>query len=411
MERKYDNWIDAFVEHTTFADSPKIFRKWAGIGAIASTLGRRVWMCTRGRKPIYPNLYILLVCSGGGGKTQAIDGARGLVEQVPGLNLAPKGITPARFVTLMSSEELQEQQTQLDKPSAITQTAISVILGEFSTFLSDEIRFWDILATLYDNENFDKEIVGTKTNRLHRDDIEKPCVNILGGVQMAWFTYNLPEAVFHRGFVGRFCFVYHEGVEPDLFSSAPDDPETEAALLHDLKDMARIDGEFTWDETMIPTVRAWQRETMPDYLKGDERFKSYYRRRGIHAAKLAMILSVSRSSKRRVTKEDWQGGMALVEEMEQDFDKSFTNHGGNPLLPAQRSMVAYVLRRFEEGGKPIREAELLRLSSDELRPMMLMEAIGGLVTTGQLKPIKDSRKRRLYVPPTCTEYDTDDDDD
>lgn len=61
------DWIDAFIRYTAPLPSPEIFRRWAAISGVAGALERRVFTRLAGR-PIYPNLYALMVAPPGVGK-------------------------------------------------------------------------------------------------------------------------------------------------------------------------------------------------------------------------------------------------------------------------------------------------------------------------------------------------------
>src|SRR6266481_9773574 len=54
------DWIEAFMDYTGGLPSPAIFRLWAGISTLAGAQERRTRVMSAGR-PIYPNLYVLLV--------------------------------------------------------------------------------------------------------------------------------------------------------------------------------------------------------------------------------------------------------------------------------------------------------------------------------------------------------------
>ena len=60
MKRNFSNWVDTFVEYTAFMPTSPLLRRWAGISAIAGALERKVWAESMG-KPLYPNMYIMLI--------------------------------------------------------------------------------------------------------------------------------------------------------------------------------------------------------------------------------------------------------------------------------------------------------------------------------------------------------------
>src|ERR1700735_2239786 len=94
--RKLESWIESFTEQTAGLDSPALFRKWSAIGALAAVLEQKVWLRTT--RPLYPNLYTLIVGHPGVGKTRTIREARSYVSDLPDFHLAPISLSFASLV-------------------------------------------------------------------------------------------------------------------------------------------------------------------------------------------------------------------------------------------------------------------------------------------------------------------------
>ena len=153
-----DDWIDSFLEETSGAVSPTIFRLWCGISTVASTLQRDVWIRTDGGT-IYPNLYTSLVAPPGVGKRQAMDSVREILLSQDNIYLARSNMTRASFV-----DELQESKVarviSFEEPYyslSIVQNELGVLLD---TYTND---FMSTLTDLYDNKHYSerKRVRGT----------------------------------------------------------------------------------------------------------------------------------------------------------------------------------------------------------------------------------------------------------
>src|SRR5215207_10197519 len=101
VTRRLPNWIDSFIEYTSDHQSPLIFRKWAAISAVAGALEQRVWVNPFGPKPVYPNMYIVLVGPPGVGKTVLTNEVEALWNDVPELHVAPHSLSKASMIDKM----------------------------------------------------------------------------------------------------------------------------------------------------------------------------------------------------------------------------------------------------------------------------------------------------------------------
>src|SRR5262245_36320651 len=95
--RRLPNWITSFMRLTEHLDTPEIFRRWAAISVLSSVLERKVWNRTKGR-PLYPNLYIVLVGTPGAGKSAIVSYCEKLLRALEEIHVAPSSVTSASLV-------------------------------------------------------------------------------------------------------------------------------------------------------------------------------------------------------------------------------------------------------------------------------------------------------------------------
>ena len=109
--RHLTDWIATFIDHTTNIHTPEIFRKWTAISVIAATLEQKVWLRTS--RPLYPNLYTLIIAHPGVGKSRVINEGRAIYRALPEPLLAPISMTFASLVdALVASKRVIIRQPE-----------------------------------------------------------------------------------------------------------------------------------------------------------------------------------------------------------------------------------------------------------------------------------------------------------
>jgi hypothetical protein len=301
------DWIEDFLDYTSGLPSPKIFRQWAGIAALAGALERRVWVMSAGR-PVYPNLYTLLVATPGVGKN-VIQEAHNLWFQSKKFKVAPNSITKAGLVdalaeagtTIVLSDDLIEYHTML------------VASAEFGVLVpAHDLEFLSVLNYIFDNPpsyserrrwvNGGKEIV-----------IVNPQLNIIAGTQPGFLSALLPEEAWTMGTTSRLIMVYaSEAVQVDLHLEehgavheyTAKNKSHGQALIDRLSALFDIHGAFYWTPDAARAAKSWYDNKCPPQ-PGHSKLFHYIPRRFIHVLKLAMVSSASQNDKMIITLEDF----------------------------------------------------------------------------------------------------------
>ena len=127
--RILNNWIDEFVELTNHLPSPLLFRKWAGISAIAGVLERKVWVRTMNME-LYPNLYVVLTGPPGVGKTVATSLVEDLWRAIPGLPVAPKSVTKPSLIDALTDAKRSKVYIDGNQSSHLNYNSLLLNAGE-----------------------------------------------------------------------------------------------------------------------------------------------------------------------------------------------------------------------------------------------------------------------------------------
>ena len=130
-QRLLESWVESFYDYTNKLPSPQIFRRWAGISAVAGALERKTFLRTS-QGPVYPNLYTFLCGPPGVGKTELTKRVRELLISLESHHVSASSVTGAALV-----DELSEADRTVIVPSKATMmfNSLFVLSNELSTLL------------------------------------------------------------------------------------------------------------------------------------------------------------------------------------------------------------------------------------------------------------------------------------
>jgi hypothetical protein len=324
--RNFDNWLKAYMEYATFSETPFNMLFWAGVSAVAGALQRKVFI-DQGRYKIYPNFFIVFVADAGViQKSTTINTAMNLLKKVPDINFAPNATTWEGFIKFM--EEAHQADGELSLESANTKTsAVTISASELSTFLDPQNK--SMLSAL--TQLWDCEDVFVKLTKFSgTEQIEQPCVNLIGGTTPSWMRDSFDRWSREGGFVSRTIFIFGDKKRqlvafPKRHRQVNED-EVKRKLVADLVAIQQIRGEFVLDPEVYELGEAWYEKhyeltQRPDYVESSG-FKD---RKQTHILKLAMVLSAAKRNTGRITKEDWAEAVGLIDEAEADFPRAFAS--------------------------------------------------------------------------------------
>lgn len=347
MARVYKHWLTAFQDFTKGTEAPRIMHFWAGVGAVAGALRRKVWLDMK-RFQWTPNFFIIFVAPPGVvSKSTTADLSMDLLRQVPGINFGPDVVTwPALVSAFAASNESFEYKEEYYPMSALTLVASE--LGNLVNMQDKDMI--NLFINLWDGRKSLEKV----TKMSGCDVIEAPWINMLGCTTPHWIADNMPAAAIGGGFTSRCVFVYADHKEQ--FIAYPDEHVSEnydmerSALIHDLEHIATV---LAGPYELLPEARAWGREwyeklwsERPDHLT-DDRLDGYIARKQTHMHKLALILSASQRDERIITAEDLQLADIMLNTTESDINKVFSRIGrSEQSLHAER-----LLQLIEKRGK------------------------------------------------------------
>lgn len=320
--RKLPDFINSFLSYTEGKGSPEIFRLWSAIFTISAACERKVWIETS-KGPWYPNQYILLIGPAGIGKTLCTKTVRelltGIRSETDPLHLAPKSVTRAGLADALVKAE-RAIVRPMDKVTTVRFNSLIAVPGEFGVFLPAwDGEFMSTLTDIWDNEPYSE----SKRSQKVEINIPNAQLNLLSGDTPAHLSRILPDGAWEEGFMSRTLIAYSgEQVYVDILTKNPMNESLRDDLIHDLKQIYKSFGEFTFTTEAVEAFTEWDRSgrnPRPDHPK----LQSYNVRRASHVLKLCMVASLSEDNDMIITKAHYERALGWLEGLERGLPEVF----------------------------------------------------------------------------------------
>lgn len=355
QKRKYQNWLQGYVNYTRYSESPDAYHFWTGVATIAGALRRKVWIDQR-QFQWTPNFYVILVGPPGvAAKSTSIRSGLSLLEKVEGVFFGPQSMTwQALTEALQNAQEVVEIPGQ---PEAEVMSCLTIGVSELGTFLrADDGELVDVLVSMWDGQ---KEVWRRQTRTQGSTVIHNPWLNIIGCTTPAWLKDNFPEVFIGGGLTSRILFVYADrkrqlvAYPGDLIPASEFQQEADN-LVSDLRRIAEMRGEYV----LHPDAKRWgvqwyehhwTRARSP-HLQSD-RFDGYNARKQTHIHKTAMVLAAAKRDQLILLEEDLIEAELVVSSLEENMLQVFASIGVAAEAKKNTEIVALV--KNTKGGMPL----------------------------------------------------------
>lgn len=342
MARELKSWIDSFCDYCNHTESPRLMHFWAGIGAVAGALRRKVWVDMKAFR-WSPNFFIIFVAPPGiVAKSTTADLSMDLLREVPGITFGPDVVTWPALVSAFAAAGESFQYGE----EWVPMSPITLVASELGNLINPQDRdMINLYINLWDGrKKFDKV-----TKMSGNDVVEAPWINMMGCTTPHWIADNMPPAIVGGGFTSRCIFVYTDQKEhlrayPDEWVP-PDHDETKRKLIHDLEHIAvTLVGEYKLSDDARLWGRKWYErlwDIRPEQLD-DDRLDGYIARKQTHMHKLAMVLAATQRDQLIITDADLKLADFMLTNTEKDLDKVFSRIGKSEDSMQVDRLVAYV---------------------------------------------------------------------
>jgi hypothetical protein len=349
MARRFKDFIQASVDAVKDSPIPKPFAKWTALSAVSGALGRRVWFPMPNYN-IGSNLFVILIASPGRNKSVSLilpfskvfsrlTSPVGATEDDHNFNsgLDEYGLRKYPLYTIqdrITPEKLAVDMTKVTRMDMrlgneangfeFYDSSLTLVTSEFGTFMGRNERYLQMFLTdMWDA----KDSYSHKTKTAGEYIIQGPCLNWIACATPTQFVDNLPEDAKSQGLLSRIIPVFYEGekIPQDLRQKVISE-HTINDLRNDLSKIALMRGpmEFERDAFEIANTDIFD-GIQPEPT--DPHLSEYCQRRVSHFLKVAMSVSASRSSSRKISKDDWTITKEIMFEMEQNMPKALEGFG------------------------------------------------------------------------------------
>lgn len=339
MSRNLPDWLDAFMELTDNSEPPILFRKWAGISAIASALQRKVRVELGLSLTFYPNLYIVLVGPSATGKGTAMKFASDIIEQVPSIRLSAQATSLQALIRRMKETNL----TDIDLVTGEQQyhSSLTIFSTEFTVFLGYHNK--ELIAALcewYDcHSRWSYETIARK-----KEEIIGVWVNLFAGTTPDAIQSSLPIESIGGGLTSRIIFVYEERKGKLVVIPTKTEREIllQQALVNDLETISMLSGRMSYTEGFMDEYSKWcyDADTNPPFY--DRKFDGYCGRRRKHLLSLSMICSASHSDEMIMTADDLKRAASLLAEVEVKMGRVFKGMGRSDISSLINDAIVFL---------------------------------------------------------------------
>lgn len=383
MTSSNENFIHKYTEYAaTMPEVPNLYNRWAGVMAVAVTLGKSFFL-KRGHFNVYPNLYVMLIGNPGTGKGISCGVLQGILQQSEYYSFAADKSSKEKFIQDLAdgfdfrsndgSSEFESLELFGDKTK---QAECFILAEEFNDFIG--INNFDFIALLTKLWSYQ----GIYSNRLKTGrsvQIAEPCINLFGGNTHAGFSMAFPPEVVGQGFLARLILVYGESTGRKVsFPLAP--PEEYKLKL--ASQLQRIRYEISGEAILGEAARELLDEINQTWegFKDDLRFQHYCTRRFSQLLKLCLIFAAGRGSK-EITRDDIIGANTLLTDTEDVMQKALGEFGKS----RNADVNSKIMSALYETNRPIDTKELWKMVSNDLDSMAdLAKILQGLQTAEKI---------------------------
>jgi hypothetical protein len=408
MSRNYTDFIQASADAIKGSPIPKPFAQWSALSAVAGAMGRRVWY-PMANYDIRSNNFIVLIAPPGRNKSVSLilpftkvfsklTTPIGTTEDDQNFNsgldqyglrnyplyVVQDRITPEKLAVDMT--KITRLDLRLSSPvmDEFYDSSVTLVTSEFGTFMGRHERYLQMFMTdMWDS----KAEYSHKTKTSGEYIIKGPCLNWLACATPEQFVDNLPEDARSQGLLSRMLPIYYDGdrIPQSLIQERVSD-NTVDNLREDLADIAKMYGPMTFDKDAFKIVDEDIKAGIPPEPT-DNHLSEYVQRRVSHFIKIAIAVSASRRSTRKIMLEDWEFTKELMFAAEKQMPKALEGFGMGRTGRIAHDMVTWLHGTLFNNG---RSHMLMKLFKRELlrkvpNPGELEQTIKAMEDSGYIK--------------------------
>lgn len=389
------DWIDDFLSYTSQANSPEIFRLWAGIGAVSGALERRVWAGGKNASQIFPNVFVLLVGPPGSGKTQSVMPIKALWRATKELVVSPDSMTRASLVDEME----KGARMYLHGKGILDYHSLLIATDEIGTLIpAYDQEILNVISKLYDCE---ESYLESRRHIKKITDISRPHLSIIAGAQPGFLSSVLPETAWTQGFASRLSMIYSgESIVSDVLGDdtvldlSAENAAKFKCILAPIQAMLKLYGKVTWTDDAAKELRSWALHDCPP-KPVHSKLEHYNRRRALTTVKLSIISAVSRSGELEIHKWDFDRAkhwLLIAETFMPDIFRAMKNKSDAVVIEEMHYMMWEL---YMKTNKPVNGNVLWHFLKDRVPAEKIQRVID---TACASEMIRKKTNENVYIP-------------
>jgi hypothetical protein len=383
VPRRLHDFIEAFCTYSEVYNTTPLFSKAAAIWMVGTAARRQIGMRARGNA-LHPNLFIELVGGPGTGKSQAINSARSIFIPATGSSIIPASVTRAGMEDYMQ-QNLQQSKSP-DGALLLSHECIG-LSEEMQGILPDQdLGHLTLYNILYDLPKLHK----ARTRSHGEVTLESPYCSILTGAQPAFLATTMPEQAWGMGFMSRSMMVFDVPRERrSMFELRDINPKLKADLIVDLKSIAETYGWIEWTKEAEGLYNEWWVEAGGQPVPQAKRLAmGYNSRRELHMAKLAMVMSLSRTEDLFVTETDVAEAIRTLLGFESNMNSIFQEMASTGSMVMLQDVID-TIKANTAAGKPTEEATIINLLMQRFPSTQVHSMINNLIDSKVIKNVSN----------------------
>lgn len=324
--------------------------------------------------PLYPNLYIFIIGHPGVGKNRIIRIAKRFMAELPEFHFAPTSLTGASLVdTLQASKRFIARLP--DPPleyncSTITAEELTAFMHKYD----DEMV--GLLSAFYDPDPYAQ----SRRGRDIKIKIDRPQVNLISGTTPSNLVSVMPESAWDQGFTSRIIMIHSdERIVGDDFAGISRDLDD--ALIHDIKMIGALNGEFKVTEDYRKAVNDWRALGEPPIIN-HPKLLHYKTRRRVHLYKLSMVSAADRGDVLLLTRDDFNRAMGWLTEAESFMPDIFTSGSTGTDSRALDEILHYI--KVADKGDGVPERHIINFARQRIPLNTIWRVIETMVGSGMI---------------------------
>ncbi len=321
----------------------------------------------------------------GVGKTRTVRAVKRYFTETPEPHIAPTSVTASSLVDAL----VKAKRTLIrihEEP--LEYNSLLIAADELSAFMPEYgNEMIGVLCAFYDNDTYGQHRRGNEI----RISIKSPQINILSGTTPSNLIKFLPENAWEQGFTSRIILVFSdERTIGDDF--AGHDTSLNKDLVHDLKAISTLMGEFKVTEDFRTAVNNWRSLGEPP-VPNHPKLIHYATRRRVHLYKLSMVAAVDRSDTLLLTRDDFNRALGWLLEAEITMPDIFKAGAGNADAKAMDEIYHFV--QINDRGQGVIEQKLINFARERVPIHSVGRVVEIMERSGMIRTVAFDKKTGL----------------